>query len=238
MVKLSDPITIRGVEFKNRIGYPPLLSFSSNRVGAPTKASLRIYEDKARGGAGLITYENTNPDPPEVISAGLAHIGTEKEVRKYKKLTDTIHEYGAKIGMQMGFGGIIALMFSGFMNMQMITEGPSAIDPVKATSAQSSVVPGFGDRLKKLGSGIKEVTVEEIIDLEDRLAQGAGRAANAGFDYVDIHSGHGTLYSAFMSRFYNRRTDEYGGSVEKRCRFLIETIRKIRKTAGNDFPVR
>jgi len=237
MVKLSDPITIRGIEFKNRIGYPPMLSFSSNRNGAPTKASFRIYEDKARGGAGLITYENTNPDAPLIISAGLAHIGTESEVKKYKKLTDKIHEYGAKIGMQMGYGGIIALMFSGFMNMQMITDGPSVIDPVEATSAQSLMVPGFADRLKKLGSGIKALNIEEIAEIEEKIAQGAKRAIQAGFDYVDIHSGHGTLYSAFLSRFYNRRTDEYGGSVENRCRFLVETIGKMRKALGEKPPI-
>jgi len=165
------------------------------------------------------------------------HIGTEKEIRKYKKLTDKIHEYDAKIGMQMGYGGIIALMFSGFMNMQIITNGPSAIDPVKATSAQSSVIPGFGDRLRKLGSGIKELTIEEIVEIEGKLAQGAVRVKNAGFDYIDIHSGHGMLFSAFLSRFYNRRTDEYGGTVENRCRFLVETIGKMRKAVGEKFPI-
>ena len=237
MVKLNDPITIRDIVFKNRLGYPPMLSFSSNRNGAPTTASFRIYEDKARGGAGLITYENTSPDSPEVISAGLAHIGTESEVRKYKKLTDKIHEYDTRIGMQMGYGGIIALMFSGIMNMQMITNGPSAIDPVEATSAQSSMVPGFGDRLKKLGSGIKELTIEEIANFEDSLAQGAKRAIGAGFDYVDIHSGHGMLLSAFLSRFYNRRTDEYGGSIENRCRFLVESIKKMRISIGEKPPI-
>jgi len=237
MVKLSDSITIRDVVFKNRLGFPPMLSFSSNRNGAPTTASFRIYEDKARGGAGLITYENTNPDPPLVISAGMAHIGTEKEVRKYNKLTDKIHEYDAKIGMQMGYGGIIALMFSGFMNIQMITNGPSVMDPVEATSAQSSVVPGFADRLKKLGSGIRELNIEEIAEIEEKLAQGAVRVKNAGFDYIDIHSGHGMLLSAFLSRFYNRRTDEYGGPVENRCRFLVETIGKMRKAVGEKFPI-
>ncbi|NVM44156.1 MAG: FAD-dependent oxidoreductase [Candidatus Lokiarchaeota archaeon] len=237
MVKLSDPITIRDVVFKNRLGFPPMLSFSSNRNGAPTSGSLRIYEDKARGGAGLITYENTNPDPPLVISASMAHIGTEKEVRKYKKLTDKIHEYHAKIGMQMGYGGIIALMFSGFMNMQMITSGPSVLDPVEATSAQSSMVPGFADRLKKLGSGIHELNIEEIAEIEEKLAQGAVRVKDAGFDYIDIHSGHGMLFSAFLSRFYNRRSDEYGGTVENRCRFLVETIGKMRKAVGEKFPI-
>ena len=237
MVKLSDPITIRGMEFKNRLGYPPMLTFSSNRNGAPTKASFRIYEDKARGGAGLITYENTNPDPPLVISAGLAHIGTESEVRKYKKLTDMIHEYGAKIGMQMGYGGIIGLMFSGLMNIQMICNGPSAIDPVEATPAQSSTLPWFADRLRKLGSRIKELTVEEIITFEEKLAQGAKRAIEAGFDYIDIHSGHGMLFMAFLSSFYNRRTDEYGGSIKNRCRFLVESIKKMRDTIGEKPPI-
>ncbi len=237
MVKLSDPITIRNVVFKNRLGYPPMLSFSSNRNGAPTKASLHIYEDKARGGAGLITYENVNPEPPEIISFSLAHIGTESDVRKYKKLTDKIHEYGAKIGMQIGFGGIIALMFAGFANMQIMANGPSVIDPIEATSAQSTTVPGFADNLRKKGSRIIELTVEEIVKHEEILAQGAKRAIDAGFDYIDIHSGHGTLYSAFLSRFYNRRTDEYGGPIENRCRFLVETIKKIRETIGEKPPI-
>ncbi|MHA1670503.1 MAG: oxidoreductase [Promethearchaeota archaeon] len=237
MVKLSDPIKIRNLEVKNRIGYPPLLSFTSNRNGVPTKGTLRLYEAKARGGAGLITFENTNPEPPEIISLGLAHIGTESDVRKYKKLTDKIHEYGTKIGMQIGFGGIIALMFAGYANMQIIANGPSAIDPVEATSAQSTIVPGFADNLRKKGSKIVELSIEDIVKHEEIIAQGAKRAINAGFDYVDIHSGHGTLYSAFLSRFYNRRTDDYGGSVENRCRFLVETVEKMRKTIGDKPPI-
>jgi len=237
MVKLSDPITIRDIEFKNRLGYPPMLSFSSNRKGAPTKASIRIYEEKARGGAGLITHENTSPTSPEVISAGLAYIGTESDVKKYKKLTDTVHEYDTKIGMQMGWGGSLALMFSGLMNIKMITKGPSAIDAVEATSAHSSMIPGFADRLKKLGSGVEEINIDEIVDRQVGLSQGAKRAIQAGFDYVDIHSGHGMLSMAFLSKFYNRRTDEYGGSIENRCRFLVESIQKMRETIGEKPPI-
>jgi 2,4-dienoyl-CoA reductase-like NADH-dependent reductase (Old Yellow Enzyme family) len=123
------------------------------------------------------------------------------------------------------------------MNMRMITDGPSAIDPVEATSAHSSMIPGFADRLKKLGSRIKELSIEEIVNLEDRLAQGAKRAIEAGFDYIDIHSGHGMLSMAFLSSFYNRRTDEYGGSIENRCRFLVESIKKMRETIGEKPPI-
>ncbi len=237
MVKLSDPILIRDMEVKNRLGFPPMLTFSSNRKGLPTKATFRVHEQIARGGAGLITFENTSPEPPVTTSFGLAHIGTDDDIPRYKKLTEKIHEYDIKMGMQMGYGGMLALMFSGLINIKMIARGPSTIDPIVATSAHSSMIPGFGDRLKTLGSGIREINIEEIVNLEQNIALAAQRAIKAGFDYVDIHSGHGMLYMAFLSRFYNRRTDEYGGSIENRCRFLVETIEKMRKSMGEKPPI-
>jgi len=237
MVKLSDPITIRDIQIKNRLGYPPMLTFSSNRKGLPTKATFGAYELKARGGAGLITYENTTPQPVAVTSGGLAHIGTDEDIPKYKKLTDMIHQYDTKIGMQIGFGGILVLMFSGLLNYKMDTFGPSSIDSVQATSAHSLMVPSFANNLRNLGSRIIELDVEQIIDLENIFAEGAKRVIEAGFDYVDIHSGHGMLHYAFLSRFYNRRTDEYGGSIENRCRFLVESIKKMRKAIGEKPPI-
>ncbi len=234
MVKLSDPISIRDMEIKNRLGFPPMLTFTSNRKGLPTKATFRVHEQIARGGAGLITFENTSPEPPVISSFGLAHIGSDDDIPRYKKLTDKIHEYDIKMGMQIGYGGMLALMFSGLGNMKMVPRGPSVIDPIEATSAHSSFIPGFGDRLKKLGSKIREIDIEEIVSLEDNFAQAAQRSIKAGFDYVTVHSGHGMLFMAFLSRFFNRRTDQYGGSIENRCRFLVETIEKMRKSMGEN----
>ncbi|MFW9881083.1 MAG: NAD(P)-binding protein [Candidatus Thorarchaeota archaeon] len=237
MPKLSDPITIRGMTAKNRIGFPPMLTFSSDGKGGPSPRTFNVHRLKAKGGVGLITYENTGLEP--VAGMGSANIGRDELIPAYKELTDVIHSYGAKIGMQIGNGSLIGFSFANFLfNINPGNPiGPSKVDLAKATAAYTLYDPTWPDKLKKEDFEMQVLTKEQIIAIENLFAEGARRAIEAGFDYVDIHSGHGMLHASFLSPWLNIRTDEYGGSIENRCRFHTETMQKIREKIGEEHPI-
>ncbi|MHA1992016.1 MAG: oxidoreductase [Candidatus Hodarchaeales archaeon] len=237
MPKLSDPITIRGMTAKNRLAYPPMLSFSSNARGAPSPRTTIMHKLKAQGGVGLITYENTGVDP--MAGMGSASIGRDRVIPEYKIFTDMIHSYGTKIGMQIGNGSLIGFAFANFLfNMNPGNPiGPSKVDLAKATGAYTLYDSTWPDKIKDGNFEMQVLTKEQIIAIEDQFAEGAKRAIDAGFDYVDIHSGHGMLHASFLSPWINTRTDEYGGSIENRCRFHAETMQKIREKIGEEHPI-
>ncbi len=234
MPKLSDPIKIRNMEVKNRLAYPPMLSGSHDKKGCPTDRSFNLHEIKARGGVGLITYEATGVDPRFVGGNG-SNIGREENIPAYRKMTDMIHKYGAKTGMQLADGGIINFVFAKqYANIYVQPRGPSSnVDLVHATSANDLMNPKWRDGIMKDNASIKELSIEEIVKLEDLFANGAKNVIKSGFDYVEIHSCHGSLYHSFLSPYLNKRTDEYGGSYENKCRFLLETVEKMRKNIGD-----
>ncbi|MFX1339355.1 MAG: FAD-dependent oxidoreductase [Promethearchaeota archaeon] len=238
MPKLSDPITIRGMEVKNRLAFPPMLSMSSDANGCPTEKTFKIHQTKARGGAGMITYEAVSVEP-EILSARnvSANIGKDANIPAYKEVTDEVHKYGAKIGMQLADGGLIGFVLASLFGFEIEPRGPSTVDLLHLTSAYEIMVPSWPDTLKQTGAICKEMTVEDIVRLEDLFAAGAKRAIQAGFDFIEIHSAHATLHSAFLAPYSNVRTDKYGGSTEKRCTFLLETMEKIRKSIGDTPPL-
>ncbi len=247
MPKLMDPITIRGMELKNRLGYAPMLSFSADGKGAPSEKTRFIYEQKARGGVGFIMYEGVGAQPwttevddtePIDSTGHMSYMGTDDNIPAFKKVNDAIHKYGAKSGVQLGGAGISGLMFAllaGGAEMEIV--GPSKIDPRLGASALDLLIPSFKDLVKNNNLEVKEMTIEQIIKAEDEFATSAKRAVQAGFDSVEIHAAHGMLHSNFLSNPYNKRTDAYGGSIENKTRFITETIEKMRKQIGEKYPI-
>ncbi len=237
VTKLSDTITIRGMTAKNRLGYPPMLTFSSDGKGCPSPRTFKVHRLKAQGGVGLITFENSGLE--KRAGMGSPSIGRDENIPAYKKLTDMVHSYGAKIGMQIGNGSLIGFAFANFLfNMNPGNPiGPSKVDLAKATGAYSLYDPTWPDKIHEQNNEMQVLTKEQILAIEDQFAEGARRAIEAGFDYVDIHSGHGMLHSSFLSPWLNKRTDEYGGSIENRCRFHSETMQKIREKIGEEHPI-
>ena len=233
MTRLSDPIKIRDMEAKNRLSFPPMLSGPSHDAkGCPTEKAFNLHEVKARGGVGIIIYEATGVNPL-FVGGGGSNIGREENIPAYKKMTDMIHKYDVKTGMQLADGGIINYVFARFANIYVQPRGPSDVDLVHATSAFDLMDPTWRAGIKKDNASIKPLTVEEIVKFEDLFATGAKNVIKAGFDFVEIHSCHGSLYHTFLSPYLNKRTDEYGGSYENKCRFLLETVEKIRKNIGD-----
>ncbi len=232
MPRVTDPLKIRNMEIKNRLGFPPMMSGSISN-GIPGKNFYNVYEPIAKGGVGFITVEASSTDP--MNNPIQPCLGLDENIPAFKEFTDKIHEYGTKIGIQFAHGGILALMIIASMKFPLPVWAPSKVDPVIASSAYDLINPNWREDLMSTGfKEIHEITVEEMDGVGNRFASAAKRAIEAGFDYVMIHSAHGTLYHDFLSPYYNQRTDEYGGSWENKTRFVRETIEKIRDKIGDN----
>ncbi len=235
MAKLSDPITIRNMVVKNRIGYPAMMSNCSNPDGSPSERNISLYEQKAKGGIGILTYEAVNVNPMWIGSTQ-PNVGRVENIPKFKELTERVHKHGAKIGVQIQHPGVLMYMGTFGTGAKMPILAPSKVDPKKAFKSFRSLVPDWDDYLEKNPVNFIPLTKEMIIGVQNDMTLASKNAIEAGFDYVEIHSAHGTLYHDFVDPFYNRREDEYGGSHEKRITLIKETVQKMRKVM-DDKPI-
>ena len=223
------------MEVKNRFAFPAMLTGTSAQNGTPSKRSYLAYEQKARGGVGMMTYEAATVNPA-ALGFG-ANIGRKRNVPAYKEMTDLVHKYNVKFGMQLAEPGLIGFLFAKLFNFDLEPVAPSSIEIKTALSAWDLMMPNVINNITKAGTKIRELTVDEIVKLEDTFAKGAKKVIEAGFDFVEIHSAHGTLHSSFLSPWLNKRTDDYGGSLENKCHFLGQTISKIREKIGDEPPI-
>jgi len=216
--KLFSPIRIGSMELENRIVMPPMTTVLGGADGEVTDRFIDFYVARARGGAALITSEAIDVHPYthnlSLGDRGFTAIYDDRFIPGLRRFTDLMHAAGAKVSVQLHHSGSAMLM----------------IDPSKPPVAPSAVpCPG--------GPVPRPLTVEEIEELVQAFGAGARRIREAGFDAVDIHGGHGYLIAQFMSAYFNRRTDGYGGDLESRLRFPIEVLREVRKNVGDDFPI-
>ncbi|NTW71686.1 MAG: FAD-dependent oxidoreductase [Eubacteriaceae bacterium] len=212
---LFSPIKIGNCEVKNRIAMMPMGVFSErlmNRDGSYSKDGADYYIERAKGGTGLIITGLV----PMVSWLGLPYIGKDPEnyIKSQKYLVDGIHQYGAKVFLQ-----ITAI------------SGRSSVHP---GDPAPSALPMVWDPTKKT----REMSVKEIHEYVNAFAEGAAIAQAAGADGVEIHAVHeGYLIDQFTMSAMNHRTDEYGGSLENRLRFPIEIVQAIKEKCGEGFPV-
>ncbi len=223
-MKLLEPYSIGKMELKNRVVLAPM---SNNLMedGFITDRAIRFYEAIAKGGVGLITCEDGIVDYPLGNNVRFpAAIDDDKYIPMLKKLNDTIHPYGAKTIMQLAHGGRRSgrVAKSGYLE---VTRGKVPVGPSEvAHPAPGYVVPN-------------ELSVEQIKQVIEQFGQGARRAVEAGFDAIGFHCAHMYLCGEFLSPWANKRTDEYGGSFERRLTFALEVIKRIRKEAGPEHPI-
>lgn len=224
--KVFEPVEINGMKLKNRIAMAPFLNMPPSQYGDDQKV-IKWFEERARGGAGLIITGAAGvlppPDPPPPGMPLRLTIYDGKFIPGLAKLAEVMHSYDAKIGVQLAVGGPMGGL------------GPSpAPYPDEGHPKADFLQVLFGRSMP-----VREISVEEIQRFEDAFAAAAARLKAAGIDCVLLHCAHGgaTLCCSFISPFYNRRTDEYGGSWENRLRFPVETIQKMRKAVGSDYPI-
>ena len=177
---------------------------------------INYYEERAKGGVGLIMVENASVDSP-LGSNGTTQIRIDHDnfMPRFFKLCETIHSHGACIGLQLNHAGASAQ--SKRTNMQ----------PVSASDIPS----------KEGGEIPRPLEKDEIYAIVKKYGEAAARAQAAGFDCVEIHAGHSYLISQFMSPTTNKRTDEFGGCPENRARFAKLVIEEVRRQVGPMFPI-
>ena len=208
---LLTPARIGPIEIKNRIVMPPMTTRTADAEGFVTDDSVAYYMARVRGGTGLITVEMASPEKCGRHRRHEVGIYDDQFVPGLTRLVGEIHRGGAKASIQLGHGG-------GHTRIDICGEtpiAPSAIPhPVYETTFET-IVP-------------EEMTKARIAQTIAAHVAAALRAQKAGFDCVEIHAAHGYLISQFHAPFENRRTDEYGGSLENRARFGLEILRAVK----------
>ncbi|MBN1568547.1 MAG: FAD-dependent oxidoreductase [Acidobacteria bacterium] len=225
--KLLEPGRIGSVKTRNRLvksGAGMLMWHEDDLHMRPEV--LAFYEGIARGGVGLLIVESPTIDYPRGVRWKERYrIDNDKYIQGLSELTAIIHKHGCPTFMQMNHDGPwqVKLPF----NPQPMYDG----EPIGASPVSFEFEGDFHAEKPH------PLTVEEIQEIVDKFASAALRARKAGFDGVDINAASSHLLHNFFSPFWNKRTDNYGGSIENRARFAMEVIREIKKRAGSDFPV-
>jgi 2,4-dienoyl-CoA reductase-like NADH-dependent reductase (Old Yellow Enzyme family)/thioredoxin reductase len=213
--RLFEPARIGQMMVKNRIVMPAMGTDFGTQDGFVSPRLVDYYEERAKGGVGLIIVENTSVDYPRGKAApNQISIDHDKYVEGLSELARAIKRGGARAAIQLEHGGRDAS--SAITGRQPV--GPSA-------------------SLSQAGEPVKELSAVEIEELVKRHAEAAVRAKKAGFDGVEVHGAHGHLLAQFLSPSLNQRGDQYGGSLENRARFLLEVIRACRAAVGPDYPL-
>jgi 2,4-dienoyl-CoA reductase-like NADH-dependent reductase (Old Yellow Enzyme family) len=215
MDTVFEATTINGMTMSNRMIRSATWEGMCHQDGRPTEKLINCYRDLAQGGIGLIVSGYTFVLPEGKGFPGKMGIHTDDFTGDYENLTSAVHDAGGKIAVQLVHAG-------GQTNSTYTGRQPLAPSAVQV--AQFSEMPA-------------ELTKDEISDTVAAFGEGARRAKGWGFDGVQLHGAHGFLINQFLSPLTNRRTDEYGGSIENRSRFLLEVYRKVREKVGTDYPV-
>ncbi|MBM2816464.1 MAG: putative 1,5-dienoyl-CoA oxidase [Ignavibacteria bacterium] len=213
---IFSPGKIGKMETKNRIKYGSTETNFNLRDGFVTDTEIAYMEAQAKGGAGIITTQGAFTDPAGEGKGyvGMMGIWDDKFIPGLKKIADVIRKHGAKSMCQLMHCGRV-----GGVELEY-TVGPSNV---------KQAIPRFREPVEMSVEKI-QLTIKEHID-------GARRIVEAGYDAIEISGIVGYLISNFNSKYTNRRTDEYGGTVEKRARFMREIIEGIRKEVSSDIPL-
>ena len=211
---LFSPIKINTLELKNRIVMPPMCTAFATIRGEATDRLIAYYAQRAKGGVGLINIEFTSVSPSGKVFEHMTGLYDDNMIPGFKKLTDAVHENGAKVGVQIAHAGRRT-------HSSVIGEIPVAPSPIPRLNGE---VP-------------RELSISEIQALVEDFVKAGLRAKKAGFDVIMIHLAHGYLLHEFLSPLSNRRQDQYGGDIDGRARLPIEILRALRESLGSDYPI-
>jgi 2,4-dienoyl-CoA reductase-like NADH-dependent reductase (Old Yellow Enzyme family) len=215
MATLFDRTTINGMGLKNRLVRSATWEGMCNADGRPSDKLIDCYRTLAKGEVGLIIsgYAFVRPDGKQL--PGKMGIHADAFASEMKALAQTVHDEGGKVCIQLVHAG---------GQTDTANAGRRPLAPSAVQVDQFPEVP-------------REMSARDIADIVTAFGDAAGRAKAFGFDAVQLHGAHGYLINQFLSPLTNRRTDEYGGSVGNRCRFLMEVYRRVRENVGENYPV-
>ena len=216
--RLFKPASIGKVKIKNRLVMLPMGTAYASQLGEVTQKTIDYYEERAKGGAGLITIGNVSVHLPNVINALV--LDSEWVLMGHYELAERLHTHGARVCVQLNCPG----RQKGSMALRPGEEVISSSPLPTVRFGQTYPIP-------------RALTQDEIHQWIEKFASAAARAKKVGYDMVELHGAHGYLINQFISPFMNKRTDEYGGSLENRMRFALELIATVRQAVGPDFPI-
>ncbi|WP_033308426.1 bifunctional salicylyl-CoA 5-hydroxylase/oxidoreductase [Streptomyces iakyrus] len=224
---MFTPFRLRGLTLRNRVVVSPMDMYSAVD-GVPGDFHLVHLGARALGGAGLVMTEMVCVSEEGRITPGCAGLYTGRQAEAWKRITNFVHDRapGTAIGVQLGHSGrkgSTKLMWEGMD--EPLEEGNW---PLVAPSA----LP-----YKEFSQTPRELSRAQLTDIREQFAAAAVRAARAGFDLLELHCAHGYLLSGFLSPLTNRRTDAYGGSLEKRLRFPLEVFDAVRNVWPGERPM-
>ena len=227
MTLLFSPIKLRDLEVRNRLWVAPMCMYScEQKDGMPNDWHLVHLGARAVGGAGLVMAEATAVSPEGRITPWCTGIWSDEHIAPWKKVTDFIRSQGAASAIQLAHAGRKASTYR--------AQSGSGSVPIESGGWQtvSSTTEAFSGY-----AAPRELEVSEIKALVAEFAKAAERSIKAGFDAIEIHAAHGYLLHQFLSPLSNKRTDEYGGSLENRARFLLEVVAAVRGSVGQGVPL-
>lgn len=213
---IFTPLTVKTMTLKNRIVMTPMGTNFAEQNGEMSFLHMNYYEQRAIGGTGLLIVENASVDSPQG-SNGTTQLRLDHDsyIPRLFKLTETVHNHGACISIQINHAGASAM----------------------SSRTNSEIVSASNIPSKKGGEIPRPLTKEELQKISKKYGEAARRAQLANFDAVEIHAGHSYLISQFLSPLTNNRTDEFGGSKENRARFAKMVINEVRNAVGAMFPI-
>ena len=218
---LCSPITLAGTTFRNRMFSAPMGGTDITNDGCIGPKSTAFYELRAKGGAGAVTVSECMVHP-QTDGSHAYHLDTAvlNSLACATYTADAIRRHGAIPSLELSHSGMYAgtYMTDKTRQHEMCQWGPS-------------------DTVRPDGVPVRALTKELIDDIVAAYGRVAGLAKRAGFEMIMIHGGHGWLINQFLSPYFNKRTDEYGGSLENRCRLAREVLDAVREAVGPRFPI-
>lgn len=218
---LSSPITIGRVTFRNRMFSAPMGGTDITNDGCIGPKSTAFYELRGKGGAAAVTVSECMVHP-KTDGSHAYHLDTTilNSLAAATYTADAIHRHGAVPSLELSHSGMYAGTYMTDKTKQHEMHQWGACDTVRADGVKVKALP--------------EEMIQEIVEA---YGQTAALAKRAGFGMIMIHGGHGWLLNQFLSPYFNKRTDKYGGSLENRCRLAMEVLQSVREAVGPGFPI-
>jgi 2,4-dienoyl-CoA reductase-like NADH-dependent reductase (Old Yellow Enzyme family) len=224
---LFQPLTIKSITLRNRIGVSPMCQYSSVD-GVATDWHLVHLGSRAVGGAGLVMAEATAVSPEGRITPGDAGIWADKHIEPIARINRFIKQHGAVPGIQIAHAGRKASAARPWEGDASLADDAGGWP----TIAPSAIA--FGGELTKIPRAMSEADIARV---QSEFVAAAQRSLAAGAECLELHSAHGYLSHEFLSPISNQRRDRYGGSFENRIRFLLETTRAVRAAWPEQLPL-
>ena len=209
MKHIFESHNLGGIQLENRLVRSATFESGGAENGVITPLLKKVYEDLAKGQVGLIITGMMGVGPNACAGPAMVKVYDESFVLRFSEIARSVHQFGGKIVVQLSHCGAKATV---------IDWGEQAFCPSEYKQA-------------------KAISTDEIAMLVKSFGQAAAKCKAAGADGVQIHGAHGYLLNQFLSPFFNQRTDEYGGDVQGRSKFLFEVYEEIRSAVGADYPV-